>query len=347
MLDRIGVLSLAAYDHRTLMRHARRAEDLGFWAFWYADERFYHETYVGLTACALATERIKLGPAVTDPYSRHPALTAMAMGSLDDVSGGRAILGFGAGSMGFENLGFTLSRPAATLRDGITIIRKLWQGGHVTYEGETMFVRDGMMQFTTRPDLPIYLAADGRFTLQVAGELADAVVVPHCASPIILQGKLEHVRARAQKAGRTDGPRVVARIDISVSQNHDAALYEAKVRLGRLLWRRYPNIPYLDAHGLTLPPELERRLQAAGPFQKSHDLNLFRPFAEAIPDELVYPIAVAGTPDEVGEQLQRVLAGGADEIMAYMLVPTGEIFESVMELTAAAAASGAGAPPVG
>jgi alkanesulfonate monooxygenase SsuD/methylene tetrahydromethanopterin reductase-like flavin-dependent oxidoreductase (luciferase family) len=203
------------------------------------------------------------------------------------------------------------------------------------------------MQFATRPDLPIYLAADGRFTLQLAGELANAVVVPHCASPSILQGKLEHVRTGATKAGRIDGPRVVARIDISVSRDHEAALYEAKVRLGRLLWRRYPNIPYLAAHSLTLPPELERLLQAAGPFQKSHDLNLFRPFAEAIPDEFVYPIAVAGTPDEVGVQLQRVLAGGADEIMAYLLVPAGETFQSVLELTAEAAASSTGAPIVG
>ena len=98
MLDRIGVLSLAAYPHRELMRTVQRAEELGFGAFWYADERFYHETYVGLTACALATSRIRLGPGVTDPYSRHPALTAMAVGSLDELSGGRAVLGFGAGA---------------------------------------------------------------------------------------------------------------------------------------------------------------------------------------------------------------------------------------------------------
>src|SRR5262245_14773404 len=115
------------------MRYAQRAEALGFGAFWYADERFDPETYVGLTACALATSRIKLGPAVTDPYSRHPALTAMAIGSLDDVSGGRAVLGFGAGSMGFENLGFTNHRPAATIRDAIAIVRQLWAGGPVNY----------------------------------------------------------------------------------------------------------------------------------------------------------------------------------------------------------------------
>jgi 5,10-methylenetetrahydromethanopterin reductase len=337
MLDRIGLLSLAAHPHRDLMRHAQRAEELGFWAFWYADERFYHETYVGLAACALATSRIKLGPGVTDPYSRHPALTAMAIGSLDELSGGRALLGFGAGSMGFENLGFTLHRPAATIRDGITIIRKLWAGGPVTYEGETMFVRDGVLKFPTRPDIPIYLAADGRHTLRLAGELADAVVVPHCASAQILGDKLAQVRLGAERISRPSGPRVVARLDVSISRDHQAALFEAKVRLGRLLWRRYPEIGYLESHDLTMPTELERRLRAAGPFQKSHDLALFRPFADAIPDELVFPIAVAGTPAEVAKQLARVFAGGTDEIMAYLLVPAGETIESAMELLAEAA----------
>jgi alkanesulfonate monooxygenase SsuD/methylene tetrahydromethanopterin reductase-like flavin-dependent oxidoreductase (luciferase family) len=195
MLDKVGVLTLAAYPQRRLMEYARRAEELGFGCFWYADERLYHETYVGLTACALATTRIRLGPAVTDPYSRHPALTAMAISSLDEISDGRAILGLGAGSMGFEQLGLRLHRPAATLRDAIKVIRRLWAGEHVSYEGEQFVLREANMELPTRPGIPIYLAADGPRTLRVAGELADAVVVAHCASPKILDTKLEPVRA--------------------------------------------------------------------------------------------------------------------------------------------------------
>jgi 5,10-methylenetetrahydromethanopterin reductase len=336
MLDKVGVLTLAAYPQRRLMEYARRAEELGFGCFWYADERLYHETYVGLTACALATTRIRLGPAVTDPYSRHPALTAMAISSLDEISDGRAILGLGAGSMGFEQLGLRLHRPAATLRDAIKVIRRLWAGEHVSYEGEQFVLREANMELPTRPGIPIYLAADGPRTLRVAGELADAVVVAHCASPKILDAKLEPVRAGARDVARADRPRVVARIDVGVSRDRAAALYEAKVRLGRFLWRRYPHVEYLESHNLRIPDELDRRLRAAGPFRKTHDLSFFRPFADAIPDELVYPIAVAGTPDEVGPQLRAIFDAGADEIMAYLMIPAGETMESVLELTAEA-----------
>ena len=92
-----GVLINAEYPHRDLMRYARRSEELGLDALWYADEKFYRETYTGLAACALATTRITLGTGVTEPYTRHPALTALAIASLDELSGGRAVLGFGAG----------------------------------------------------------------------------------------------------------------------------------------------------------------------------------------------------------------------------------------------------------
>src|SRR3972149_9693383 len=74
-----GVLVNAEYPHRDLMRYAARCEELGFDAFWYADEKFYRETYTGLAACALATSRIALGTGVTEPYTRHPALTALAI----------------------------------------------------------------------------------------------------------------------------------------------------------------------------------------------------------------------------------------------------------------------------
>ncbi len=105
---RAGVLLNAEHEHQRLIAYARRAEELGFQTLWYADERFYREPYVGLAACALATSRIRLGPAVTDPYTRHPALTAAAIASLDELSGGRAVLGYWAGLSGFHNLGIQL-----------------------------------------------------------------------------------------------------------------------------------------------------------------------------------------------------------------------------------------------
>src|SRR5262249_31139667 len=77
-------------------------ERLGFDSYWVADQRWMRDVWVSLSATALRTSRILLGTRVTDPYVRHPALTAVAVASLDELSSGRAILGLGAGGSGFR-----------------------------------------------------------------------------------------------------------------------------------------------------------------------------------------------------------------------------------------------------
>jgi 5,10-methylenetetrahydromethanopterin reductase len=97
MTLRTGLLMLPAYAPARLADLAVLAESAGFDDFWLADERFFREVYACLTLCALRTRRIRLGPCVTDPYSRHPALTAMAIATSTKsrprppVSGGVAV----------------------------------------------------------------------------------------------------------------------------------------------------------------------------------------------------------------------------------------------------------------
>lgn len=331
--SRFGVLLNAEHPHSDLMDLARLADDLGFRTFWYADERFYRETYTGLAACALVTRRIRLGTAVTDPYTKHPALTAAAIASLDELSGGRAVLGLGAGISGFHVLGLEPRRPALRLREAIAIVRGLLAGEAVTLQGETVSIAGGRMLFPTRADLPVFVAADGPRTLKVAGEVADGVILAHCASLRMLRDRLDQLEfgIARRPAGR---PELVLRLDVSLSVDRAAALHQAKVRLGRYLWARYPDIPYIAQHGLRLPAELDRRLAEAGPFVRTHDLAAFARFADVIPDDLVRPIALAGTVDEVAGQAQALLAAGVDEIMAMPLVPPGETQKSTLRLLA-------------
>lgn len=331
-----GVLINAEYPHKDLMRYAALSEELGFDAFWYADEKFYRETYTGLAACALATSRIALGTGVTEPYTRHPALTALAIASLDELSGGRAVLGLGAGRVGFPQMGIALERPAVRLREAMAVIRRLWAGERFTFAGEIIAWNDAQLQFPARAGIPIYLAADGPHTLRLAGEVADGVIIPHCASPLILRSKLDLVQQGRAKTGRPSGPEVLARLDVSLSRDRENALYQGRLRIARFLWSQYPKIGYLETHGLTLPAELDRRFREAGPFQRTQERAAFLPFADAIPAELVLPIACAGTPEDVAGQLRAVLAAGADGVMAYLQIPPGETMESVLALYAEA-----------
>ena len=336
MHERIGILLNSEHPHGVLLETARLIESTGLGTLWYADERFYYETYTGLGAVATATSRIRLGPGVSDPYTRHPAITAAAMASLDELSGGRAVLGYAAGASGFESLGITATRPAATLREAIDIIRRLWRGERVTSDGPEIRIHDGYLKIPAR-ELEIYLAADGPHVLRLAGAVADAAVTGHCASPKILAPRLAEIARGAREAKRTTRPKIVARLDVSIARDRATALQVAKVRIGRYLWARYPNIAYLPQHELELPAELDRRLKAAGPFRRTHELDYFRPFVDAIPDDFVAPLVLVGTPADVAEQLRTMFASGVDEVMAYPISADGDPRETVRLLGEAAA----------
>jgi 5,10-methylenetetrahydromethanopterin reductase len=333
--SQVGILLNAEFPHRLLMDVARRIEELDLGTLWYGDERFYYETFTGLAAVALQTSKIRIGPAVCDPYTRHPAITAAAMASLDELSQGRSVLGYGAGASGFEILGIGRTRPVATLRESIELMRRLWRGEHVTSAGPEIPVTDAYLKIPAR-ELEIYLAADGPQLLRLAGAAADAAITSHCVSARILAPRVDVIREGARHAGRAASPKIVARVDISIDRDRATAFHVAKVRIGRYLWARYPNIAYLEQHGLELPAELDRRLRAAGPFRRTHELEFFRPFVDAIPDDLVTPLALVGTPDDVGAQLARMFGGGVDEVMAYPITAEPDPRECISLLAEAA-----------
>ena len=172
-----GVLLMGDLSAKDLASLARRLEDWGYDYIWLADERFFREIYSSLTLCALNTKNIQLGVCVTDPYSRHPALTAMAISTLDEISEGRAVLGIGAGVSGFGELGIDRARPALAMREMVGLIRKLMTGERVDFQGRMVQFNHGALNFTPiRADLPIYVASNGPRGLQVAGELADGAL---------------------------------------------------------------------------------------------------------------------------------------------------------------------------
>ena len=141
----MGLLMLGDASIRAMVERARLAEAVGYGTVWLADERFYHEVYSCLTHLAARTSKVLLGPCVTDPFSRHPALTAMAIATLDEISGQRAILGVGAGISGFTELGINRRKPARAIREMIQVICALLQGESVDFHGEVIELHLGSL----------------------------------------------------------------------------------------------------------------------------------------------------------------------------------------------------------
>lgn len=111
---------------------------------------FWHDCYVLIGLVSQHTRRIHLGPMVTNPYSRHPAVLAGAMAALQDASEGRMFLGNGVGA-GLEQLGMTSDRPVRALREAITAITSLLRGETVTVHGETTTIDAARMVGPVRP----------------------------------------------------------------------------------------------------------------------------------------------------------------------------------------------------
>lgn len=260
---RYGLLLLGEHSPDRLLNLARFAEAHDFENLWYGDEKFFRDPYVSLTYLAQHTERIQLGTCVTDPYTRHPALTAMAMGTLDEVAGGRAVLGLGAGFSGLPALAVHQVKPVAALRESITLIRRLWAGETVTMQGEVIAFHGGELNFKARPDIPILIASSGRQILRLAGEMADCVMLGDLASARVIAPALAEVRHGAERTGRSlTGVPLIARANLILSDDPSAARAPMRPWLAVGLWQMYPRWDYYFSYS----PEWDERFKAIRAF---------------------------------------------------------------------------------
>lgn len=218
---------------------ARVAEAAGFGSFWVLEDPFFHGAFSLAAAVACRTESIRIGISVVNPYTRHPALVAMEFATLDELCGGRAVLGLGAGVRFWikDQLHLGWTRPGQTMREAVSIIRGLLRGERMNHEGEIFALTDAALNFSPRrADPPIHLGVLAPKNLQMAGATADGVILSMLTSPAYVRFALEQVRIGADLAGRTlDGFEVSAIVPISVSDDEQGARDAVKPLLAFLL----------------------------------------------------------------------------------------------------------------
>ena len=324
-----GLLLLPTYPADRLVALAQRAEGLGYDYLWLADERFFREVYASLTLLALRTERLKLGPCVTDPYSRHAALTAMAIATLDEISRQRAVLGIGAGVSGFREIGVTRARPGVAIREAVEVIRRLLAGERVTYRGEMVRLEDGKLDFTpSRPDVPIYIASQHPVGCRAAGRVADGAIMQGAVADPLLTFFRETVHGAARGAGRDPATiDLVARINVCIDDDRRVARDVMRPGLVRSLASQKPDFFTFVTAGLKIPPALEAKL--AG-ITYAHDPAPLAAAAGEVTDELVDAVTLTGPPEDVAAGVARLARAGITQLMIYPMAPAGRI-DTVIE----------------
>ena len=180
------------------------AEELGCSRVWIPDEGLSaRECWVTLGTVAAATSAVEVGTGITNAYTRHPGMTAAAVATLDEASGGRAALGIGAGgALTLAPLAIERRAPVAAMRELVTTSRALWSGQVVDHDGVAGGFHRARLNYG-RPDIPIWLAGRGPRVIRLAGELADGFIMSFVHKELIG----EHVASIHRAAGEHGRPR--------------------------------------------------------------------------------------------------------------------------------------------
>ncbi len=306
----IGIL--ANQPVPAIVRQVQLAEALGYETAWIADSHLVcRELWVTLTACALGTSRIKLGPGVTVPHTRHLSVTASAILTLEELAPGRIVLGIGTGGSSAQTMGLKLEQVArvSTLDSMVTGIRRLMRREAIRFESGS----EGAVAWLDRPrPVPIYVAGSGPKMLAAAGRLGNGVIMYASTSPPILRAGLERVAAGAAASGRRLGELDVALwAPMSIARDGALARDHARGRVASALRHPLP-VPFAPDDQAVVD-----RLRAEyDAFQHATAGSRHRTL---VPDRLVELMALAGTPEEVLEQVERLRQ--VPEILRVILLP--------------------------
>jgi len=161
-------------------------------------QSLYRDAYVCQTLVAVNTRSIRFGPRVLNPITRHPAVVAGAAATFEEIAPGRTIIGLGTGDSALLNVGL---RPATheEMRAYIKTVRDLLATGKAVYHGAAC----NLTWFRGR--IPIHIAASGPKTLQLAGEIADGVIINTGLRPENIKDAIEQVKIGCSRAARDIG----------------------------------------------------------------------------------------------------------------------------------------------
>jgi len=318
-----------AHPIREGMEYVQYAEKKGFDAVWQADSRLVRDAIVPMSAFAAVSDTIKIGSGVVDCWTRNPARLAATFSTLDDLAPGRVILGIGAWWDPLaQKVGVSRDKPLRAMREIITSVRALLANETVTFQGEFVHLDgvelDYVYQDRRPKEVPIYLGATGMQMMELAGEIADGVVLNYLVSPDYNRKAIEHLAIGAQKSGRNwediDRPQLVV---CSVHEDRDTAIDMARLMVTQYLGQQ-PHI--MKASGV--PQSLLDKVGEVLTWPATHDQVVAA--SRLVPDEIVQMLTASGTADDARKKVSEYIADGAT---CPILYPLGDVYATIDAFT--------------
>lgn len=303
---------------REAMEYARYAEERGFDAVWQAESRLVREATVPMAAYAAVTSRIKVGSGIVPIWTRNVGLLAATFSTLDELAPGRVMLGLGAWWEPLASkVGVDRRKPLRAMRETVEATRRLLAMERVSYDGEFVHLDDVEIDIVhgdrSPKHVPIYIGATGMQMMELAGEIADGVLLNYMVAPAYNAQAMAALAAGAAKAGRSvddlDRPQLVV---CSVDRDRAVALDRARELLTQYLGQQ-PHIMKASGVDPALIEEIGKVL--TWPAEREEILRAMR----LVPDDVVQQITASGSPEECRAKVAEYVEAGATCPVLYPL----------------------------
>ncbi len=327
MPERVALYLQDSHDLRDGLEYVRYAEQRGFEAVWQAESRLVRDAIVPMAAYAAVTERIKVGSGVINNWTRNIGLLAATFLTLDDLAPNRIICGIGAWWDPLaRNVGIERRKPLVAMRETVEVLRRLLNMERVTFHGEFHHVEGielDVVHGRREPrHVPIMIGATGDKMMELAGEIADGVVLNYCVPPEYNDRALESLEIGAKRAGRTlddlDRPQLVV---CSVDNDREVAIDSTRELLTQYLAQQ-PHIA--KASGVSNEVVAQIQSILGWPATKEQ----IQRAKHLVPEELIHRITASGTPEEARAKVNEYRKRGCT---CPILYPVGGSFKLLID----------------
>ena len=309
MFEKVALYLQDSHDLRDGLDIVRYAEEKGFHSVWQAESRLVRDAIVPMAAYAAVTERIKVGSAVINNWTRNIGLLASTFLTMDDLAPDRIICGIGAWWDPLaKNVGINRTKPLKAMEETITVLRRLLNMENVTFDGEFVQVNGielDVVHGRREPrNVPIYIGATGGKMIEMTGRIADGIVMNYCVPVEYNDYALEQLDKGLKQAGRKmeefDRPQLVV---CSVDEDHDRAIDTTRELLTQYLAQQ-PHIA--QASGVS--KDVVESIQAILGWPATHEQ--IQAAKHLVPEDLIHRITASGTPDEARAKVQEYIDHG-------------------------------------
>jgi 5,10-methylenetetrahydromethanopterin reductase len=301
------------------IEYSKYAEQNGFEAVWFAESRLARDAIVPMAAVASNTSKITVASGVVNNWTRNVGLMAATFGTLYELAPDRVILGVGAWWEPLASkVGVKREKPLLAMKEYVTVLKRLFNLESVTFHGKFVNVTDIQIDVVygeKKPrKVPVYIGATGFEMLELAGEIADGVVLNYLVSPEYNKKALEMIKKGAAKTNRRleeiDRPQLVV---VSMDYDEDKAIDRAKTLVSMYLGQQ-PHIMKASGVSESLISEVNEAL--GGWPAKPGGLERAK---KLVPDEVVKMLTVTGTPDQCRKKVKEYIDSGATSPIMYPL----------------------------